>query len=127
MRERRSRIPSLAATVRSLAPLLFLGGCAALSGCARPQEGFKINNVSGLGAPLKLDMTSDQGETVTARSFRHDVVLLYFGYTSCGDACPTTMATLANALRQLGPKATRVRVLFVTVDPRRDSAAVLRR
>ncbi len=127
MRERRFSLPSLAAPVRGLAPLLFLGACAALAGCARPQEGFKINNVSGLVAPLKLDMTSDQGAPVTAGSFRHDVVLLYFGYTSCGDACPTTMATLANALRQLGPKAARVRVLFVTVDPRRDSAAVLKR
>jgi protein SCO1/2 len=127
MSERPSRLPPLAARWRGLAPLLLLAGCAALSGCARRQEGFKISNVSGLVAPLELHMTNDQGQPVTARSFRHDVVLLYFGYTSCGDACPTTMATLANALRQLGPKAARVRVLFVTVDPRRDSAAVLRR
>ena len=127
MRERRSSLPSLAAPVRGLAPLLFLGACAALAGCARPQEGFKINNVSGLVAPLKLDMTSDQGAPVTAGSFRHDVVLLYFGYTHCPDQCPTTLAMLANAIRTLGPQASQVRVLFVSVDPRRDTTAVLKR
>jgi protein SCO1/2 len=54
-------------------------------------------------------------------------VLLYFGYTQCPDVCPTTLATLARALHELGPAASQVRVLFVSVDPARDTASVLKR
>jgi protein SCO1 len=54
-------------------------------------------------------------------------VLLYFGYTDCPDQCPTTLAALADALRALGPQASQVRVLFVSVDPGRDTTAVLKR
>jgi protein SCO1/2 len=110
----------------ALALALLLAACAALAGCAR-SAGYKITDVAGLVAPLELSMTNDEGQPVTAASFRDEVVLLYFGYTHCGDACPTTLATLANALRALGPSAARVRVLFVTVDPRRDTGAVLKR
>ena len=106
--------------------LALLLACA-LAGCAGKHPPFALTDVSGLVAPLKLRMTDDTGQPVTAASFRNDVVLLYFGYTHCGDACPTTMATFASALRELGPEASRVRILFVTVDPRRDTEAVLRR
>lgn len=50
------------------------------------------------------------------------VVLLYFGYTSCPDACPTTMAEFAQLRRRLGPQADRARFVFITVDPQRDTA-----
>ena len=126
MKDASKRVPNATAIAR-LALSLVVAGCAALAGCARSQVGYKLTNVSGLVAPLELSMTNDRGQHVTAASYRHDVVLLYFGYTSCGNACPTTMATLANALHELGPQASRVRILFVTVDPRRDSAAILRR
>jgi protein SCO1/2 len=52
--------------------------------------------------------------------------MLYFGYTHCPDICPTTLANLSQALSKLGAKADDVRVLFVTVDPRRDDAGVLK-
>lgn len=67
------------------------------------------------------------GKRVTAADFRGKVVLLYFGYTRCPDFCPTTLANIAHALRNLGRSADRVRVLFVTVDPNRDSLATLKR
>ncbi len=54
-------------------------------------------------------------------------MLLYFGYTHCPDACPTTLTNLSEALRRLGSDASRVRVLFVTVDPARDTVAVMKR
>jgi protein SCO1/2 len=53
-------------------------------------------------------------------------VLLYFGYTHCPDECPTTLANLATVLRDLGPRAKDVRVLFVSVDPARDTLPVLK-
>lgn len=63
---------------------------------------------------------------VTATDYRGKVVLLYFGYTHCPDECPTTLSNLASVLKELGSAARDVRVLFVTVDPARDSQTVLK-
>ena len=52
-------------------------------------------------------------------------MVLFFGFTHCPDVCPTTLADVSNALKQLGPDAQRVQVLFVTVDPERDTPEVL--
>ena len=72
-------------------------------------------------------MTSaDNGETVTADHFKGKVVLLYFGYTFCPDVCPLTLSNLTLVLDKLGDKAKDVRVLFVTVDPNRDTLDVLK-
>lgn len=59
--------------------------------------------------------------------FRGKVVLLFFGFTHCPDACPTTLARFKLALQNLGNDASRVQVLFVTVDPQRDTPEVLKR
>ena len=100
-----------------------------LAGCARdasdPNDALK--NVTGLVAPLQFQLTNQDGQPVTAADYRNDVVLLYFGYTECPDECPTTLAMLAGALRTLGPQASQVRVLFVSVDPQRDTTQVLKR
>ncbi len=98
-----------------------------LGGCVQRQLAHHMIDISGLVAPLAFHLTDQDGRPVSAADYRGDVVLLYFGYTHCLDACPTTLATLADALAHLGPQASRVRVLFVTVDPRRDSTAVLKR
>lgn len=100
---------------------------AALAACAGRDPPYVLKNVTGLVAPLEFQLTDQDGQPVTAADYRHDLVLLYFGYTQCPDECPTTLTTLANALGTLGPQAARVRVLFVTVDPRRDTTAVLKR
>ncbi len=110
---------------RALALTLALG--LALCGCTQRQLGHHLTDVSGLVAPLEFHMTDQDGAPVSAASYRGDVVMLYFGYTHCLDACPTTLATLADAIGQLGAQGKRVRVLFVTVDPRRDSEPVLKR
>ncbi len=66
------------------------------------------------------------GRTVTDRDFRGRYMLVYFGYTTCPDVCPTTLHGMAEALGRLGPKGTRVQPVFITVDPQRDTQAVLR-
>jgi len=78
-------------------------------------------------SPLTMNVTlTDQtGRCRTLSDFRGKVVALFFGYTHCPDECPTTLGKLRLALRQLGPEAARVQVLFVTVDPERDTPAVL--
>lgn len=98
-----------------------------LAGCARNDPHYVLKNITGLVSPLEFQLTDQDGRPVTAADYRNDVVLLYFGYTECPDECPTTLAMLANALRTLGPQASQVRVLFVSVDPRRDTTAVLKR
>lgn len=98
-----------------------------LAGCAGSDPHFILKNITGLVSPLEFQLTNQDGQPVTAADYRHELVLLYFGFTHCPDECPTTLTTLANALRTLGPAASRVRVLFVTVDPRRDTTEVLKR
>lgn len=75
------------------------------------------------GKPLNL--TDHNGKQRTMADFKDKVVVLFFGYTHCPDVCPTTMNDLKQAMRLLGDKADQVQVLFVTVDPERDTQAVL--
>jgi protein SCO1/2 len=78
--------------------------------------------------PLAFAMIrANDSARVSAADYRGKTVLLYFGYTHCPDECPTTLANIAVALRQLGPGAGDVRVLFVSVDPARDTISLLRR
>jgi protein SCO1/2 len=99
---------------------------ASLAACSR-QEPWTLDNITGLMPSLKFSLMNDAGQPVNAFDYRGKLVLLYFGYTHCPDVCPTTLATLARAIRDLGPDAARIRVLFVTVDPARDTAQVLKR
>ena len=80
---------------------------------------------SGIGGPFRL--VADDGRLVTERSFAGKYLAVYFGYTSCRDVCPATLNTLTAALARLGERSLRVQPLFITVDPSRDSPAVLRR
>src|SRR6185437_11674667 len=109
---------------RQLATLL---ATALLVACAGRDPSYALKNVTGLVSPLEFHLTNQDGLPVTAADYRRDIVLLYFGYTECPDECPTTLTTLANALHTLGPQSSHVRVLFVTVDPRRDTPQVLKR
>lgn len=84
-------------------------------------------DVSGSSPSLRFTMTrATDGKTVTAADFRGEIPLLYFGYTSCPDVCPLTLANVAKVLKRLGPDAKPVRLLFVTVDPNRDTLPVLK-
>ncbi len=106
---------------------------AGMTGLAVPalasgwQDASQTIDVSGTSAPLAFAMTrAGDGKAVTAADFRGKVVLLYFGYTSCPDVCPLTLTNLADVLKRLGKDAQDVRVLFVTVDPDRDTLPVLK-
>lgn len=83
-------------------------------------------DVSGSVQPLVFRMTrASDGKEVTQADYRGRIVLLDFGYTNCPDYCPTTLANVVEILGRLGPLARRVRVLFTTVDPNRDTRPVL--
>lgn len=74
----------------------------------------------------KLELTDHNGQRRTLADFKGKVVVLFFGFTHCPDACPTTLAELATVARELGSDAQRMQVLVVTVDPERDTPEVLR-
>jgi len=91
-----------------------------LFGCSRP--GWHMTDISGGMPKLDFHMTAD-GKPVTAADFRGKVVALYFGYSHCPDVCPATLANLTEMLGKVG--SPDVRVLFVTVDPDRDTDSVM--
>lgn len=79
---------------------------------------------AGIGGPFRL--TAGDGRTVTDADFRGRWMLVYFGYTHCPDACPTALQDMANAVDALGPDAARrVALLFITIDPERDTPALI--
>jgi protein SCO1/2 len=98
---------------------------ALLAACA-PARG-PVTDIRGAMPDLAFAMTrANDGKAVDANDYRGHIVVLYFGYTNCPDACPTTLSDLATVLHRLGPKANDVRVLFVTVDPNRDTLPALK-
>ena len=86
---------------------------------------FKSFDLTGADYGKSLALTGHDGKPRTLADFRGKLVLLTFGFTHCPDVCPTTLSDAAQAMKQLGPDAERVQVLFMTLDPARDSAAVL--
>ena len=116
---------------RSLTGGLMVGALLLLplTGCLPGQGGAgdrAVRDITGLMPELRLTMTDHRGRPVTAEDFRGRVTLLYFGYTHCPDVCPTTLARVRRALGRLEASG-EVRVLFVTVDPARDTRAALER
>jgi protein SCO1/2 len=73
-----------------------------------------------LPAP-EFELTRDNGSSFRLSERRGDIVLLFFGYTSCPDVCPTTLSDLRRVMDDLGTDAERVQVVYVTVDPKRDT------
>ena len=105
--------------VVALAALLVLAGCA--------PEGprFKSSDVTGASFGRDFALTDHTGKPRTLADYRGKAVVIFFGYTQCPDVCPTTLSTLAETMKMLGPDADRVQVLFVTVDPERDRQELL--
>jgi protein SCO1/2 len=103
-------------------PLLLL---ALFAGCSQPKVEFKGNDISGADWGKDFRLTDHTGKVRTLADFRGKVVVLFFGYTHCPDVCPTTLSELSQAMKQLGKDAARVQVLFVTLDPARDTPQVL--
>lgn len=77
-----------------------------------------------IGGPFTL--VNQDGKTVTDKDFRGRYMLVYFGYTFCPDVCPTSLATIADALDMIGKKADKVVPILITIDPERDTPAALK-
>lgn len=111
---------TVAGSVRTALRVLFAsaGLLAAQAGLAAPSPPFALDT--------QFALTTVDGRDVTDKDFRGKWLLVYFGYTYCPDVCPTTLSEIGNALRTLGARADRFQPLFITLDPARDSATVMR-
>jgi protein SCO1/2 len=108
-----------------LRPPLLLAALLALAACKRDLSPQDVN-VIGMVPALELSMTDvTTNKPVTAADFAGHVTLLYFGYTNCPDVCPATLYNVDKILRRLGPSGAGIKFLFVTVDPDRDTPAIL--
>ena len=88
-------------------------------------KGFVGTDIAGADFPKPLALTDHTGTPRTMADFKDKVVVMFFGFTHCPDVCPTTMLDLKNTMKLLGDKANEVQVLFVTVDPARDTQEVM--
>jgi protein SCO1 len=111
--------------VASLVTIAFTLGFGA--GCQRPDEvSFHATEVGDTPIARDFDLVDAAGRHLRLADFRGKVVLIFFGYTHCPDACPTALARAAQVMRLLGKDAGRLQVLFVTLDPERDTPDILR-
>lgn len=107
--------------------LLTLFGMAAFARAAEPQT-LKAGVLTPVLAAPEIALSGTDGKPLNLARFRGKVVLLAFGFSNCGEVCPITLATLAGARRKLGSDAAHdVQVVYVTVDPERDSAAQMKK
>jgi len=97
-----------------------------LAGCGGSHPSFKNTDVTGADYGKDFALTDHTGKARTLADFRGKAVVMFFGYTRCPDVCPTTLAELKAVKDQLGEDGKRLQVLFVTVDPERDTPAVLK-
>ena len=98
---------------------------AALAACSQSGVRFQNTDISGVSYARGFELTDQDGHRRTLADFHGKVVSIFFGYTQCPDVCPTTLSELAEVMKMLGPDAARVQVLFVTIDPERDTPQLL--
>lgn len=116
------RLRKLTAAFLTVAMLLAIAGC---SEDAAPK--FKLTDVTGASFGKALSLTDHNGKARTLADFQGKVVTVFFGFTHCPDVCPATLGEMALVMKELGADAGRLQVLFVTVDPERDTPEVLQR
>lgn len=117
----------MAATTRRLilaaTATLALAGCDLIGG---GKPAFKAVDISGADYARELNLSDADGQPRTLADFKGKVTVVFFGYTQCPDVCPATLLELAAVKKALGADGARVQGVFVTVDPERDTPAVLK-
>ena len=108
--------------------LTFFTCLLALTACDKPQTPkvpFANTDVTGLDYAKGFTLTDHTGKRRTLADFKGKVVVIFFGYTHCPDVCPTTLAEMAGIMKALGAEAARLQVLFITLDPERDTPELM--
>jgi protein SCO1/2 len=112
--------------LRRTALLSLAGTAALLAGCAESKPQFKAVDITGADYARDFALPDVDGKTRSMKDFAGKAVVVFFGYTQCPDACPVTLAEIAQAKKLLGPDGDKVQGVLVTVDPERDTPEVLR-
>jgi len=97
-----------------------------LPACTQQAPAFSSVDITGVDYAKDFALTDHNGKLRHVSDFKGKVVVVFFGYTQCPDVCPTTMADLAEVKKSLGADGERLQVLFVSVDPERDTPEVLK-
>jgi len=119
--------------MKKLLPVLVAAACAltvSIAACDKlpgkqQREAFQNTDVTGVDYAKGFALTDHTGKPRTLADFKGKAVVVFFGYTQCPDVCPTTMAEMATVMQKLGPLADQVQVLFITLDPERDTQQLL--
>ena len=120
MQGRRQAVKSLAGAMA----LLLAGGLLAACSPEKPQ--FKSIDLTGADYAQGFSLADHNGKQRTLQDFAGKVVVVFFGFTQCPDVCPTSMAELAQVRQLLGPDGDKLQAIFITVDPERDTAELLK-
>ena len=114
-------------TLQRLAACALLAGSATwLTACSDSKPSFASIDITGADYAKGFELTDHNGTVRHLTDFKGRVVLMFFGYTQCPDVCPTTMTEMAEIKKSLGADGERLQVLFVTVDPERDTPELLK-
>ena len=108
--------------------LLWLCCVLALTACDKsqsPKVPFANTDITGLDYAKGFALTDHNGKPRTLADFKGKVVVVFFGYTQCSDVCPTTLSELAGIKKALGSEAERLQVIFITLDPQRDTPELM--
>jgi protein SCO1/2 len=105
---------------------LLVLGSGLLGGCTESKPQFRGVDITGADYARDLRLTDHNGQVRSLQDFKGKAVIVFFGYTQCPDVCPTSMAELAEVKKLLGTDGDKLQGIFVTVDPARDTAEVLK-
>jgi len=97
-----------------------------LSACTPDKPAFKGVDITGADYAKDFSLADQNGQTRTMKDFAGKVVVVFFGYTQCPDVCPTTLQELLEVRRMLGADGEKLQAVFITVDPERDTADMLK-
>jgi protein SCO1/2 len=114
-------IPTLSRRTALVSTLAWVG-----LGACQSKAHFKSIDITGANYAQNFELPDTEGHVRTLAEFKGKLVVLFFGYTQCPDVCPTTLQELTQARQLLGVKADRIQVIFITLDPERDTTEVLR-
>jgi protein SCO1/2 len=120
MPSKKSRLPRRPKAVRiAVALTVLILAAAAVLAALRSFSDTRLPPIAGIGGPFSL--IDQRGKSVTERDYLGKPTLVFFGFTNCPDVCPTTLFELTTRLGELGPDADRLNIVFITVDPERDT------
>jgi protein SCO1/2 len=113
-------------TLLRLSAFTLLASTGFFTACSDSKVSFSSVDVTGVDYARDFDLTDHNGKQRHLGDFAGKVVLMFFGYTQCPDVCPTTMTEMTTIKKALGKDGERLQVLFVTVDPERDTPELLK-